>query len=105
MVTSATLGGSYPSGHVLMVLLLAGCIVLLVWRTPGLSRGRSWASGPVMGWALLVQTAHWLTDVVGAVLMGVVVSGFAPRLRFMRAGRLGTSGPGGRTPGPRSTPR
>ncbi len=67
-------GGSYPSGHVFAVLLAAGCVVLMG------QRGRAWVAwalvglaGGIMGWALLVQAAHWFTDVVAAVLLSVAV--------------------------------
>jgi membrane-associated phospholipid phosphatase len=37
-----------------------------------------------VGWALLVQTAHWFTDVVGGVLVAVVALALAVRLPFTR---------------------
>jgi undecaprenyl-diphosphatase len=66
------IGGSYPSGHVVSTLLAAGCGLLVLRERP---RWFEWAMtgsvGAVMGWALLVQTAHWLTDVAGGVMLGV----------------------------------
>lgn len=101
-----TLSGSYPSGHVLLVLLLAGCTVLLVRERPGpLAWSLVGLAGAVMAWALLVQTAHWLTDVVGAVLIGVAVLALAPLLPFTPAAGSGPFRPDERTPAPRSTPR
>lgn len=89
-----TLGGSYPSGHVVALLLLAGCTALLLWEHPGrLAWSLVGAMGLVMAWALMVQTAHWLTDVVGAVLIGVVVLSAAHRMPVRRAGRSPSARP------------
>lgn len=83
------IGGSYPSGHVLTLLVAAGVGLLLVSRRPPLAL---WllASVPAlaMGWALLVCSAHWLTDVLGALLLGatgVVVAGSRPIVRALHA--------------------
>ena len=100
------LSGSYPSGHVVMVLLLVGCTVLLVRERPGpLAWSLVGLGGAVMAWALLVQTAHWLTDVVGAVLIGVLVLSLAARLPFTPTTGSGTSRPADRSPAARTTPR
>jgi membrane-associated phospholipid phosphatase len=80
------IGGSYPSGHILAVLLVAGCTLLVLRRRPG---WRGWTVvglvGAVMAWALLVQAAHWLTDVVGAVLLGIAILAGATLLPFQPA--------------------
>ncbi|GAA4397005.1 hypothetical protein GCM10023168_01560 [Fodinibacter luteus] len=100
------LGGSYPSGHVVMVLLLGGCTALLVREHPGpLAWSLVGLGGAVMAWALLVQTAHWLTDVVGGVLVGVVVLALAPRLPFTPASGSATAGPPRRSRAARTRPR
>lgn len=65
--------GSYPSGHVLVLLVCLGGLVLL-----GRQGHRWWRwvlvalVDLVMAVALLVQATHWLTDVVAGVLLGVV---------------------------------
>jgi membrane-associated phospholipid phosphatase len=69
-------GGSYPSGHVVALLVcLSGCL-LLVWP-----RVRWWGWTPVVAAAallsvsLLVSAAHWPTDVLGGALLAVAVVG------------------------------
>jgi len=67
-------GGSFPSGHVVAVLLAAGCVVRIGhWARPILAWAFVGLAGGVMGWALLVQAAHWFTDVLAAVLLSVAV--------------------------------
>lgn len=72
-MTSAA-GGSFPSGHTLGVLVLCGLVVLLVRPR---SRWWEWApvalAGAAMAYALLVQAAHWFTDVLGGCLLAVAV--------------------------------
>jgi membrane-associated phospholipid phosphatase len=67
-------GGSYPSGHMIALVLCGGLGAMLIARRP------PWwvwcAVGSVAGLmavSLLVTTAHWLTDVVGGGLLGVAV--------------------------------
>jgi membrane-associated phospholipid phosphatase len=71
----ATSGGSYPSGHVVALLVcLSGCLLLLVPRV------RWWGWAVVVGAAalltvgLLVSAAHWPTDVLGGALLAVAVT-------------------------------
>jgi membrane-associated phospholipid phosphatase len=67
-------GGSFPSGHTVTMLVAIGALLLMV-RV----RTRWWQWTPVvlagltMGFCLLVQAAHWFTDVVGGLLLGVAV--------------------------------
>ena len=67
-------GGSYPSGHTATVIVCSGLLVLLLWPRPN-----AWLwllpafAGTLMGASLLVQAAHWTTDVIGGALLGVVV--------------------------------
>ena len=70
----ATSGGSYPSGHVVALLVcLSGCLLLACPRV------RWWLWSPVVGAAalltvsLLVSAAHWPTDVLGGALLAVTV--------------------------------
>ena len=70
------IGGSFPSGHMLAVVVcLGGCLMLLVPRT----RWWQWLPivviGGVMGAALVVCAAHWFTDVVGGALLAITMLG------------------------------
>jgi undecaprenyl-diphosphatase len=79
------LGGSFPSGHVVTVMVAAGCAALLARESPGwLAWTLVGLAGGIMGWALLVQTAHWSTDVVSGLLLGTAVLAVAVRLPFTR---------------------
>lgn len=74
-------GGAYPSGHAIVLMVcLAGCL-LVVWPTPSW-----WLWTPVvvaislLTTALLVSGAHWLTDVVGGILLGLALVTGSSRL-------------------------
>lgn len=84
-------GGSFPSGHTMSVTVAAGLVVLLLrpaakwaWLLPA-------SLGGLMAVSLVVQAAHWASDVVGgalvalAVLAGVQAGGLA---RWARGGSL-----------------
>jgi membrane-associated phospholipid phosphatase len=68
------LGGSFPSGHTVSIIVCLGLAVLVVkprvgrwiWLIPGLT-------AILMGTSLVVQAAHWSTDVVGGGLLAVSV--------------------------------
>jgi membrane-associated phospholipid phosphatase len=70
-------GGSFPSGHTIAVLVSVGMVVLLAQRP------RPWVwllvalAGCLMGACLLVQAAHWSTDIVGGGLLASTVLAFA----------------------------
>lgn len=71
-------GGSYPSGHVVgVVVTLAGCLLLL---RPTL---RWWFWAPVVvgvclvSGGLLISAAHWPTDVLGGIFLGLAVASAA----------------------------
>jgi membrane-associated phospholipid phosphatase len=72
--TADSHGGSYPSGHIIAVVVCLGLVVLMtqprarrwVWLIPALVGG-------LMGVCILVQAAHWSTDVVGGGLLAVGV--------------------------------
>jgi undecaprenyl-diphosphatase len=67
-------GGSFPSGHTATIVVCAGLVTMLL--APG-ARWWWWLAtlllGTLMAAALLVQTAHWVTDVAGGGLVGVTV--------------------------------
>jgi membrane-associated phospholipid phosphatase len=68
----AVSGGSYPSGHMVAVLVcLGGCLLVL-----GPGRRRWWwvvpaAAAGLMATALVVTATHWPSDVVGGALLGL----------------------------------
>jgi membrane-associated phospholipid phosphatase len=67
-------GGAFPSGHMVSVLVCLGGAVLVL-RTG--SRWWEWLAvttvGLCMAVSLLLQAAHWLTDVVGGALLATAV--------------------------------
>lgn len=70
----AASGGSFPSGHIIAVVVcLGGCLLV------ALPRVRWWhwtpvaAATAVMAVALLVSAAHWTTDVLGGGLLALAV--------------------------------
>jgi membrane-associated phospholipid phosphatase len=73
--------GSFPSGHVLCLLLCAGLLLLLLDAHP---RPWQWCLagllGASMAVSLLVQAAHWFTDVLASGLLGVATLALAALL-------------------------
>jgi membrane-associated phospholipid phosphatase len=75
-------GGSYPSGHTVTVLIcLGGAILVLQQRPRWWEWAVVWVAGVGMGLALLLQAAHWLTDVLGGLLLALAVLAAATGLR------------------------
>jgi undecaprenyl-diphosphatase len=84
--------GSFPSGHVLFVLVvLWGITALAAADGHWWVRLMVWAATALMGVALLVQAAHWATDVIGGVLLGTAVLGTAHRSPLGAPGRRGSA--------------
>jgi membrane-associated phospholipid phosphatase len=72
---------SYPSGHMVMLVVSAGCLLLLfvprarwLWVALGVV-------GVTMGISILVVAMHWLTDVVASALLGVALLAVAGLFR------------------------
>ncbi len=81
-------GGSFPSGHMVAVVVGLGLAVLLaqppagwwIWLIPALGGG-------LMGACLLLQATHWFTDVVGGGLLAISVLLVASGCRCWSYGR------------------
>ena len=80
------IGGAYPSGHIVALLVCLGAIALALHaEAPWWSRLAWWLVAvtkkpSVMAAALLLTAAHWFTDVLGGVLIAVAVLAWASRL-------------------------
>ncbi len=78
----SAVGGSFPSGHMVSVLIfLGGALLVLQRRPPWWEWLLVGLVDLAMGLSLLLQAAHWLTDVVGGALLGVAVLATAVALR------------------------
>ena len=73
---------SFPSGHVLVVATLAGVLLVLTWHR--ISRAARVLAAAVAASAItvvaldrLVVGAHWITDVVGALALSLVIVSIA----------------------------
>jgi membrane-associated phospholipid phosphatase len=83
--TVDSLGGSFPSGHTMSVIVCLGLAVLVaqpragiwIWLIPALG-------GALMGAALVIQATHWSTDVLGSALLATVVLVAASASRWRR---------------------
>jgi membrane-associated phospholipid phosphatase len=70
----ADTGGSYPSGHMIAVVVCLGGCILVVWP-----RAHWWMWVPVlvaaalMAAGLVIAAAHWPTDVLGGVLLALAL--------------------------------
>jgi membrane-associated phospholipid phosphatase len=95
--TADSHGGSFPSGHIIAVVVCLGLVLLMtqpragrwVWLFPALVGG-------LMGVCILVQAAHWSTDVVGGGLLAVGVLTAVPASGWDRW----SLGPAGKTISP-----
>jgi membrane-associated phospholipid phosphatase len=71
-------GGSFPSGHIITIVVCLGLCVLIarrrtsrwLWLIPAFGAG-------LMGGSLLLQAAHWFTDIVGGGLLATAVLAIA----------------------------
>lgn len=87
-------GGAYPSGHTVALIVCLGGCVLVIWP-----RVAWWLWTPVVAGAavlatsLLVCGAHWATDVLGGLLLGVALLAGGTRLRLLQWGSEDHEGP------------
>ncbi|MCB1559750.1 MAG: VTT domain-containing protein [Xanthomonadales bacterium] len=88
-----TVGFSFPSAPLMMVTVLFGFFAVLVARElPGRRRGWPYVIAglavSLVGFARLYLGAHWLSDVIGGALLGMVwiaIIGLAYRSRVLRS--------------------
>jgi membrane-associated phospholipid phosphatase len=74
-------GGSFPSGHIIGVVVCLGLVVLMVQPRVGQAKWLIPAFGGVLlGASLLLQAAHWFTDIVGGALLATGVLAVASGL-------------------------
>lgn len=83
--STAHLGGSFPSGHMVGIICFAGGIVLLRRRR----RLRAWFAVAVLtvlvAGCLLLTAVHWVTDVVAGALLGTALLLLAAQLPLWRS--------------------
>lgn len=90
---ATAMGGSFPSGHTVTVLVASGVVLLVA------AAGRrvlAWVFAvplllsTAMALSLVIQAAHWLTDVVGGTLLGTAVLAVAAGTGAGRFATMGT---------------
>ena len=74
------LGDSFPSGHTLMATVVYGTLFVILWRSPRWRWNGALWSLPIIvllvGWSRVMVDAHWLSDVIGGLFLGVgIVAG------------------------------
>ena len=88
---------SYPSGHAMWAVLVYWLWAWLVWRS-GLPRAvrivtstvlALWGCGVI--WSRLALGAHYVTDLAGGILLGIVALGVANAVRAAGARRGGSN--------------
>lgn len=85
-------GGAYPSGHtVALVVCLGGCLLVLWPRVPWWLWLPVVASSCLLAASLLVAGAHWFTDVLGGMLLGVALLAVSSRRRLRLRAHGGTA--------------
>jgi hypothetical protein len=101
------ISGSFPSGHTMAVMLAVGvCMLLLLGaRAAPWVLTTSLVTGIVMGYALLLQGAHWASDILGGLLVALATLAWitqSPQLSGVLAPRM--AGRGGQSHDPRAAP-
>lgn len=87
-----TVGGSFPSGHTAVLMaVLGGCLLVISVRTAWWAWTCIVLVDLLMSWCLLVQAAHWFTDVLGGMLLATCVIGLWSWRISSRAAATGSS--------------
>jgi membrane-associated phospholipid phosphatase len=89
--------GSYPSGHTLSIAVAVGigALLLLGRRRSGWALAATALAATLMGVALLLQAAHWATDVVAGALIALAVVAAASALSRAAVADDGRAAQGG----------
>ena len=77
-VTELLAAGSFPSGHVTRVIVLFGAVLALApgaRRHPWIALGAGLAGAVAMGLSRVIAGDHYVSDVLGAWLLGATVLG------------------------------
>ncbi len=98
----------FPSGHATTATLLMGTLAFMVGRRTDrratwIALGAMWAIGAfITGFARIWHGAHWFTDTVGGMIVGVVIMLVAANLSatIMQARSIGWRTPRPQTPEP-----
>ena len=94
-VVAPVSGNSFPSGHVMFYTVFFGFLFFLAWARLPASLGRAAALTICGGLVLLIGPsrmylgAHWLSDVIAAHLLGLIILTFGIEfyLRYISAAR------------------
>ena len=78
-----TFGGSFPSGHTsVLLVVLGGCLIVVTRADPWWAWTAVALVDVLMALCLLLQAAHWFTDVIGGMLLATCVLAAARATRW-----------------------
>jgi len=90
-----TFGGSFPSGHTAVLLVvLGGCLIVVTRADPWWAWTAVVLVDVLMAVCLLLQAAHWFTDIIGGMLLATCLLAAARATRWPASRTSVRSGPG-----------